>query len=560
MLRAVDLLRQGRNEELWQMCCGFLYLNLEEFMTIQRNLLLQQLQLLNNSPFGKKILRGIAPQTVEEFRQLVPLTTYSDYCPELLDKREDVLPSKPEMWTHSSGWSGEYSCKWVPISNDYAIELSKILFGIGILSCCKDWGDIPRVPHTLKLLYSVAPRPYVSGTLADLLRLQIPLKYLPNLEEAETLPYEERIATGLRQALDKGMDYFFGLSLVLVKVGEKIRDSSGKVDIRKYLTRPRALLRLAKALIKSRIANRPMLPKDLWSLRGIIGSGVDSTVFKKKIKELWGKNPLDIYSCTEGGVIATQTWDYEGMTFVPSLNFLEFIPEDELIKWQLDRSYKMRTLLLDEVEPGESYEIVISNFHGGSLVRYRIGDMVTITSLRNDRLGIDIPQMVFERRVDDIIDFVFIRLTEKTIWQVIERTGVPYNDWIAFRDSGDAVLHIFIESCKGVSVNEADLSQAIFNELTRSDDKANTLIPAEYAEMMDFRVEVTLLPEGIFDKYTSRKQVEGSDLAHFKPPHINPSPKVLSTLLGDTMETIVVSKTGSKSQNKSESAGTTTGS
>ena len=92
--KAVELLRQGRNEELWQMCCGFLSLNINEFMDIQKRLLLQQLELLNNCPLGKKIMRGARPKTVEEFRQLVPLTTYKDYCPELLEKREDVLPAK----------------------------------------------------------------------------------------------------------------------------------------------------------------------------------------------------------------------------------------------------------------------------------------------------------------------------------------------------------------------------------------------------------------------------------------------------------------------------------
>ena len=556
MLRAIDLLRQGRNEELWDMCCGYLYLNIEEFMTIQRSLLLQQLQVLNNSPIGRKIMRGAQPQTVDEFRRLVPLTDYADYCPELLSKKEDTLPSESKIWSHSSGWSGVYSCKWVPMSSEYVLELSKILFGVGILSCCRDWGDIPRVPHTLKLLYSVAPRPYISGTLADVLTIQIPLKYLPDLEKAEKLSYEERIATGLKQALNEGMDYFFGLSMVLDKVGQKIRDSAGKIDLREYLSQPRALWRIIGALVKSRLAGRQLLPKDLWSLRGIIGSGVDSSVFKEKINELWGISPLDIYSCTEGGVIATQTWDHQGMTFVPSLNFLEFIPQDEFIKWQMDHSYKMNTLLLDEVEPGESYEIVITNFHGGSLVRYRIGDMITISSLRNEKLGIDIPQMAFERRVDDLIDFVFIRLTEKTIWQAIEKTGFPYNDWVAFRNAGDAILHIYIEPHKDASVTEAELSQAVFRELTQADDKAKTLIPAEYAEMMDFRVQVKLLPEGTFDNYMARKQAEGSDLAHFKPPHINPSAKVLSMLSGETEETIIVTKPGDKPRSKSESAGT----
>ena len=556
MLKAIDLIRQGRNEELWQMCCGFLSLNLDEFMEIQKNLLLQQLELLNKSPLGTKIMRGARPETVEEFRQLVPLTTYKDYCPELLEKREDILPARPEMWTHSSGRSGDYPCKWVPLSSDYVQQLSAILCGIGIMSCCKDWGDIPRVPHTLKLLYSVAPRPYISGTLADILRMQIPLKYLPDLEKAEKLAYEERIAAGFKQALNEGLDYFFGLSLILVKVGEKLSESSSNIDIRQYLSQPRALWRLTRALIKCRLAGRPILPKDIWSLRGIIGSGVDSWVYKDKIKELWGKTPLDIYSCTEGGVIATQTWDYQGMTFIPNLNFLEFIAEDEFLKWQMDRSYKMKTLLLDEVEPGESYEIVITSFHGGSLVRYRIGDMVTITSLHDDKLGINIPQMIFERRVDDVIDFVFVRLTERAIWQAIEKTGVPYNDWIAFRNIGEAGLRILIEPKNSFNTNEADLSQAIYYELTKSDEKAKTLIPGEYANMMDFKVHITLLPEGTFDKYTHQRRVEGADLAHLKPPHINPPDKVLSILLGETEETIVVNRSGKKIEDTPDSAKT----
>ena len=112
------------------------------------------------------------------------------------------------------------------------------------------------------------------------------------------------------------------------------------------------------------------------------------------------------------------------MTFIPNLNFLEFIPEDEQLKWQMDRSYQPKTLLLDEVKAGENYEIVITNFHGGALMRYRIGDMVRITSLRNEKLGIEIPQMAFERRVDDFLDFYVVNFTERSIWQAIESTGV----------------------------------------------------------------------------------------------------------------------------------------
>ncbi len=78
MPKAVELLRQGRNEELWQMCCGFLSLNLGEFMDIQERLLLEQLELLNSCPLGKKIMHGAKPKTLEEFRRQVAWTTYED--------------------------------------------------------------------------------------------------------------------------------------------------------------------------------------------------------------------------------------------------------------------------------------------------------------------------------------------------------------------------------------------------------------------------------------------------------------------------------------------------
>jgi len=533
MPKAVELLRQGRNEELWQMCCGFLSLNLEQFMVIQKRLLLEQIELLNRCALGHKIMRGAKPQTVEEFREQVPLTTYADYCPELIEKREDVLPVKPAFWVHTSGRSGEYPCKWVPIMPAYSHDLSVIMCGVGILSSCKGWGDTSQLPEHPKIVYTVAPRPYMTGALASMLEQQTPVDYLPALEEAEDLSFEDRIKLGFKQALSQGLDYFFGLSMVLVVVGNKFSQPSDKVDIRPLLSQPKALFRLIRGLAKSKLARRPMLPKDLWPVKGIMSGGLDSGVYRDKIKELWGRYPLDTYTGTEGGIIATQTWDYESMTFIPNLNFLEFIPEKEHFKWQLDHSYQPKTVLLDELKAGENYEIVITNFHGGALVRYRVGDMIRVTSLRNEKLGIDIPQMVFERRADDLLDFVFIRLTEKVIWQAIENTGVAYEDWTAYKKAGEPVLSLFIELKDGYQVSEADIAAAVYEQIIKSDGDRDTksLIRDDFAAMIDFRIEINLLPRGAFANYTSQRQAEGADLAHLKPPHINPSDKVLALLL-----------------------------
>ena len=533
MPKVIELLQRRKNEELWQMCCGFLNLSLEQFVTIQKRLLMEQIMLLSRSALGKKLLHGPRPETVEEFRRRVPLTSYADYCPELLEKREDTLPVKPALWVHTSGRSGEYPCKWVPITPAYAHEMSIIMCGIGMLSSSRKWGETASFPQRPRIVYSVAPRPYVSGAMASMLGQQAPADYLPPIRIAERLSFEGRVRLGFKQALSQGFDYFFGLSMVLVTVGDRFSQSSNRVNIRPLLSKPRALLRLTKGLARSKLARRPMLPKDLWSIKGIISSGLDSWVYRDRIKELWGKYPLDAYTSTEGGFIATQTWDSEGMTFIPNLNFLEFIPEEEHFKWKLDHSYQPKTVLLDEVKAGENYEVVITNFHGGALVRYRIGDMVRITSLRDERLGIDIPQMVFERRADDLIDFVFIRLTEKTIWQAIENTGIPYYDWIAYKEPGKPVLRLFIELKDGYATNGADVAAAIREQIIilDSDKGTESLIRDDFAEMINFKVDVTLLPRGAFANYTAQRQAEGADLAHLKPPHVNPSDKVLSLLL-----------------------------
>jgi hypothetical protein len=259
--------------------------------------------------------------------------------------------------------------------------------------------------------------------------------------------------------------------------------------------------------------------------------GTDGAVLKEKVKNLWGRYPLDTYSCTEAGVIATQLWDYDGMSFTPNLNFLEFIPEAEYSKWQSDPSYQPKTILLDEVKAGENYEMVITNFHGGPMVRYRMADVVKITSLTNEKLGIDIPQMTFERRADDVIDVAgFLRLTERTIWQAIENTSIPYADWTARKEiiEGRPVLHLYIELKNGYIASEKGMAAAVLEQLRKFDEGT---FYGNLAGISDLNpIEVSLLNEGAFDNYIAQRRAEGADLAHLKPRHINPSDAELAVL------------------------------
>jgi phenylacetate-coenzyme A ligase PaaK-like adenylate-forming protein len=281
-----------------------------------------------------------------------------------------------------------------------------------------------------------------------------------------------------------------------------------------------------------------MLPGDLWSLKAIVGGGTDGAIFRESVEELWGRRPLEAYGGTEGGIYATQTWDYEGMTFIPNLNFFEFIPEREWFKWQLDHSYQPKTILLDEVKAGEKYEIVITNFHGGIMTRYRPGDMVRISSLRNEKLNIDIPQMVFEKRADElIIIFGVGYLTERVIGEAIENTGIPYVDWTACKEvvSNKPVLNIYIELKDNYIASEQSVAASVQNELEKLDSVYHfNLYKYAYGnatKFLDLRpIAVTFLPQGAFSSYISQRRSAGAAGSNLKPPHINLSDEVLSLL------------------------------
>jgi len=532
-----ELLRTGRKEELWQKCCGFLDLSIEQFMSIQNRLLLEQIELLNASAIGRKIFKGTIPQDVQQFRKRAPLTTYQDYCPELSEKRDDAMPIKPLLWQHTSGRSAEYpfkweSIKWVPVTQRMCEELATIGAGLAILASCKRKGDASGMKRGAKFIYAVAPRPYTSGTYAYIATEEVEGISMPPLEIAEKLEIEERIALSFKQALSQGLDFYFGVSVALVAIGEKINQRMGKVNIKSLLSQPGALARLARGLIKSKLAGRQLLPKDLWTVKGILGSGTDATIFKNVIKDTWGVYPLDVYVSTEGSMIATQTWDYDGMTFIPNMNFFEFIPEAEYEKCKENRSYVPRTVLLNEVQPNSKYELVISNLHGAPLIRYRTGDIIKITSLRNNKLNIELPQMEFEGRMDDVIDIGgFVRLTEKVIWQAVSNTAIPYVDWVARKEhkADKAFLHVHLELKGDIKLAEDTIARAIYAELKKMDEEF--LYGSVETVLNTMPITVTLLPKGAFENHINLRRSQGADLAHLKPRHMNPSDKEL-TILG----------------------------
>ncbi len=528
MTESSKLLREGRKQELWIKHCGYLTMQPEEFMEIQTRLLQEQLKLMAACDLGKTLMGDRAPQTVEEFQQTVPFTTYEDYTQLLKDRNEDILPVKPYIWTRTSGRTSHKGPKWVPYPKLMYDRLGDAVVGAMLMSSCSHPGDV-KLERNDKLLLATAPPPYTSAYISRAAQDQLDIQFLPPLDEGENMDYGTRLAAGFKLAMRYGLDYFMGLSSVLARMGEQFESEAGNTTKpSRDLLNPLVLGRLIRALVVTKIQGRSILPKDIWRLKGIMSGGTDTNIYRDKIEYYWGFKPLEGYACTEFGNLAMQSWNFKGMTFFPDAAFFEFIPMEEFAKNQEDPNYIPKTVLYDELELG-IYEVVMTSFHGGVFLRYRIGDFFEVAALEDREIGSPLPQLNFYSRITDIIDIGNIaRFTERDIWKALEEAGIAYTDWIVRKEvlNSHPQLHIYIEPKPAASIDvttaKEDIDQYL-GELVQDYDDLKSMF--NYDPLV-----VSLLPKGAFGTYMQAQVESGADLAHIKPPHMQPSDMVLERL------------------------------
>jgi hypothetical protein len=529
LLIASQLLKRNQPHNVWKKYCGYLDLSMKEFMEIQTRLLLEQIRLIGKTEIGNQFFKGSIPTTVEEFKETVPLTVYEDYKRFLDKDREDSLPFKPAVWSRSSGRSNEKKIKWVPYSKEMLMKVGEFAVTSFIMASCAYKGDV-RLALDNTCLYTLAPAPYFNGAVvAGGLQKHLAFRFLPSLENSGDMDFNERIKQGFQEAFYEGIDFFYGLSSVLVKVGQQLGSSAGSMKLSLKMLTPACLGRMLKALLIKLFARRPLRPRDLWQVKGIVAGGMDTSFYIDKIEELWGKRPLEGYGGTEMGGVAIQAWNRKGMTFLVDANFLEFIPEEDFYKMQDNPAFKPRTYNLDQVKEGV-YEVVVTNFNGGIFIRYKTGDLIKIISLEDKDLGIKIPQMSFHARADGVIDINgATRLTEKQVWSVIQSIGVPYTDWCLRKEytKQKPFLHLYIELVKQDSSDVAVLKRLINEKLRAEDAGYDWMLKTIESDPL----EVTILKPGSFAVYIEQRQKEGADLAHIKPPHLNASDSVIERLV-----------------------------
>jgi len=526
--------KKKQYDQIWQQYCGFLDIKMPQYMEIQNRLMLEQIELYSNCELGRRIMKGKKPSTVDEFRQVVPLTNYEDYADLLLPKVESALPAKPLLWIETS-WEGAKSpIKVAPYTSSMINSYKNNLLAIMILSTSNQRGQF-TLRGGENFLYGMAPLPFITGIVPHVISEELSVNFLPPTQQAELMSFGERNKVGFRMGVQNGVDLFFGLSSIIVKMGESFASGSGSGNNFNILKNsPKMNYRLLRAWMKSKQEKTPIMPKDIWDLKGLICAGTDSSNSKKKIEEYWGVKPLEMFGGTEPACIATETWSKNGLVFFPDVGFYEFIPKSEMEANIDNPSYIPNTYLMDEVVAGNEYELVISNLKGGAFVRYRVGDLFKCISLSNDEDGIKLPQFVYVDRCPNLIDIAgFTRISENTINEALKISKLDIYDWFAVKELDDlqrAFLHLYVEVGSGGM--HGALTQDIINEHLAIYFR---YVDADYKDLKSLLgiepLVVSIIPKGTKSQFANKF---GRSLRR-----MNPSPY-------DIIEVLKISRGGSR--------------
>ena len=511
-------LRSGDSEALWREYLGFMDLDLEGYMAIQNRLMLEQIGAWCRSGLGKRILGGAAaPESIDDFRKTVPLTTYDDYADILLQKRDDDLPEPAAIWIKTTWEGGKHPVKVAPYTQGM-LDTYRINMG----ACLMMFGATGKGRFSVgkRILSGFAPLPYATGLMGLMLRQETDMRFLPPYEIGKDLSFSKQTKLGFKMALDEGMDYLFSMGSVAYCISRMLtvpgkRRGGAKLS-------PRVMLRYLRAKARCARENREMLPRDLFSLTSLVCAGTDNACYKDDLEAMWGVRPMELFAGTEPTLIGVETWNRNGLYVFPNPCFYEFLPLDEAEKLEANAAYTPATVLMDGVAVGEKYELIISVLKGGAFARYRTGDVYCCEGLGSREDQTLLPRFRYIDRMPDVIDIAgFTRITCDSIASVIELSGLPIGGWFAAKEhdaAGHPLLHLYVEMQPGRAVNYALTSEILKEHL----GIYFKYLDSDYKDLKKLLnmdpLEVTILTTGTFERF---EQAKGRRIRAINPPRLD---------------------------------------
>ena len=395
-------------------------------------------------------------KTIEDYQKNVPLSTYDDYEPlveRMIHNREkNIMFSGPNIrYCSSSGSVGKP--KILPKGIKDLWNMQCIGFSCSVATAYhylkRNGIKMPNQMGPLVLILS--GHPLEDGKMCNGAG-QVPLTYLKAITpffctSPTSLLYpehEELLDTSylqLRFALENRKVSYLGSIVVtllttmfdyleenwemlcddiekgIINPNIKITPDLYKEYSKKFKPNPKRAAELRKEFEKgfdTPIAPR-IWPRLTWAY-GMIGSNLK--VYVEKLRKHIGDNiPIHNmgFAAAEGFFAMATELDVHDGVLLPHCLFFEFLPVND--EEEDDIEDNATPLLINQLEVGKKYEIVVSNFSG--LYRYRMEDVVQVTRMHNNtpeieflyrrNLGMNIAN---EKTTTQMVDFAVKKTAE----------------------------------------------------------------------------------------------------------------------------------------------------
>lgn len=439
-------------------------------ISVNRELLSTLLYDNSDTEYGRKY-HFSAIKDADDYRKMVPLTTYEDY-ETFIDRmtengEKNLLTAYPVVYYAStSGTSG--SPKKIPVTDrgldmfrKYAssvmlavvsefykdtkyqdapagLRMMMVTFSRNPLPSGVDFGSISAACMTEK---SIELLPYIASTPREVMfcRENADLKYL-------------HARYGLAQ---KDIVYLTGAYIpALLDIANYIREHwemlvtdirEGKID--QTIQMPDTLRETLETSLKPDPDRADELEREF---KKGFGDNILRRIWPKlsAVSAIWAGNfhsyARKIQDAFTGRAIPFYTMSYassEGIfgvarhpfdqcyCMIPGSCFFEFIPMDGKAADTEDQNPK--TLLLDELEDGKEYELVVTNQSG--FYRYRMGDVIKVIGFYNET-----PMIAFKYRKKNIVSVAGEKFTEDHLLSAVReferRSGVNIIDFCMYPD------------------------------------------------------------------------------------------------------------------------------
>lgn len=525
-------------------------------LSVSKDFLMKQLKVSKDTAYGKKYdFANI--KSIREFQDKVPISTYDNYKP-YIDKmvamgvQRLITGNNVDYFSKTSGTisvikmipsvKGSYKhylrCASVIMSvlhDEMKKKFKGIQYGRGmnIIECGTE-----RTPGGIRTGYisgyaigsSLYFLPYITCLPKEVFGCNdhTDMKYIKARYALQDGDISYMMAVFL-SALTDLMAYIGDKREMLINDIEKgtidpsvqISDSLRRKLERKLSPDPVRAAQLRKAFASGSM--EAIIPK-LWKRMSLIvgiGTG-EFAPFGEKMRYYAGndiKFSYEMYASSEALIATTLRPEDKDYMLLPDSGFFEFIPEDGECK---------RPLLMNELEVGKRYEIIVTNEAG--LYRYRLKDVIKVTGFRGKA-----PTIRFAYRKEQVINIAGVHMTmehaSETIKLLEDRIGVRISDYSLYADNDNvpARILLFMET-------EKELPDDVKQQLPKMFDDILSEVNVDYAHLHGecgdiAQTVVYVLKKGAYQQLRDQKIQKGIAVNQIKTLRVIRNKEQLMSLM-----------------------------